>query len=173
MDPPGYALRVGRLFANIISSINDAAGLHAAPLTLADVLKCMDDGKAILASMQTTSDVRTMAQAAVDSAAVVGSACRSVVTGILASPNKQGTLSTATVCKLTNVSSRYVRDCRRNVAAGEYGMYGMGRHDSHRSVRIRKSAIEESERVCMIYINMYVVLHLQNVFVCDSPPHVT
>ena len=59
------------------------------------------------------------------------------------------------------------------MAAGEYGTYGMPRHDSHRSDRIRKSAIEESERVCMIYINMYVVLHLQNVFVCDSPPHVT
>ena len=160
MDPPGYALRVGRLFANIISSINDAAGLHAAPLTLAGVLKCMDDGKAILASMQTTFDVRTLAQAAVDSAAVVGPACRSVVTGILASPNKQGTLSTATVSKLSGVSPRYVRNCKKSVTAGEFGMYGMARHDSHSSVRIRKSAIEESERVCMIYVNMYVMLHL-------------
>ena len=92
MRPPGYALKVGQLVANIISSINDVAGLHAAPLTLVDVLKCMDDGKAILANMQTASDVRTLAQAAVDSVAVVGPACRSGVTGILASPNRQGTL---------------------------------------------------------------------------------
>ena len=173
MDPPGYALKVGQLFANIISSVNDVAGLHAAPLTLVDVLKCMDDGKAILASMQTASDVRTLAQAAVDSAAVVGPACRSGMTGLLASPNRQGTLSTATVSKLTSVSPQYVRTCKKLASAGEFGTYGMTRRDSRNNVRIRKSPIEESERVCMIYFNMYVVLHLQNEFVRDSPPHVT
>ena len=93
MSPPGYALRVGSLFADIISSVNDVARLDASPLTLVDVLGCMEDGKTVLASMQTASDVRTLAQAAVDSAAVVGSACKGGVTGMLASPNKQGQLS--------------------------------------------------------------------------------
>ena len=171
-NPPGYALRVGKLFADIISSVNDAAGLNASPLTLVDVLGCMEDGKAVLASAQNASDVRTLAQAAVDSAAVVGSACKGGVTGMLASPNKQGQLSTQKVSELVGVTPLYVRECKKRASTGNFGIYGLARRDSRDGVRSRKSNISESEKVCVI-LCLYVVLYSQNRFVCDSLLHVT
>ena len=147
MEPPGYAMRVGGLFDEIISSINDIAGLNTAPLTLVDVLGCMEEGKAVLESMRTASDVRTLAQVATDSAEVVGHACNSGVIGMLASPNKQGTLSTARVSGLANVSPQYVRECRRRASAGELGTFGWARRDSRASFRERRSNISDSEKV--------------------------
>ena len=174
VQPPGYAFRVGSLFADIISSVNDVARLDASPLTLVDVLGRMEDGKAVLASMQNASDVRTLAQVAIDSAAVVGPACKSGVTGMLASPNKRGQLSTREVSNITGATIQYVRQCKKRVSDGDLGTYGLARRDGRGRdrVRIRKSTISEPELVCVI-LRLYVVLRLHNEFVCDSPLHVT
>ena len=156
-EPPGYAMRVGGLFDKIISSVNDIAGLNTAPLTLVDVLECMEEGKAVLASMRTASDVRTLAQVAVDSAEVAGHACKSGVTGLLASPNKQGTLSTAQVSVLANVSPQYVRTCKKRVSAGEFGTFGLARRDSRASFRDRRSNISDSEKVRVSNITFVIL----------------
>jgi hypothetical protein len=156
-EPPGYAMRVGGLFDKIISSVNDIAGLNTAPLTLVDVLECMEEGKAVLASMRTASDVRTLAQVAVDSAGVVGHACNSSVIGLLASPNKQGKLSTAQVSVMANVSPQHVRRCKKRVADGELGTFGLTRRDSSASFRDRRSKISDSEKVRVSNITFVIL----------------
>ena len=174
MSPPGYASRVGSLFADIISSVNDVARLDASPLTLVDVLGCMEDGKTVLASMQNASDVRTLAQAAIDSAAAVGPACKSGVTAMLASPNRRGKLSTQQVSNIAGVTTQYVLQCKKRMSGGDLGTYGLARRDGRGRdrVRIRKPTISEPELVCVI-LRLYVVLRLHNEFVCGSPLHVT
>ena len=113
MRKDGTRDKVAKLFAKKLEEINDVHNLAAVPLKLKDVMEKMDEGRDLLARIESAKRDRVLAEGARLLVEEAGRANRGPMLGILASPNAQGQVSIGDLSSIMNVSKSRVASCRR------------------------------------------------------------
>ena len=123
-DQFGIATKVALLLESVIADINKLHGLDKYPLSIRNILSCMQEGKQILDDCKKVQRSEVMAQAQLDLVDGAGRAHTSAMLGSMAKANKKGKMKTKDLSELTGKSESWIRACRLQVERSGLGALG-------------------------------------------------
>ena len=106
--------RIGNLFETCMKELTDKHMLQSSPIALCDVLPHVEDGRKLLAQLESAKADEALAQAALNVVAAAGRANTAGVVGILASKNAKGQVPIKILQARTGISASHIRSSRKS-----------------------------------------------------------